>query len=223
MSDTENPTLRDAVEHWLLVLGSALLIAVGSGFIASTGRVPGWEQGIFHGINGLPDALESPMWLLQLPGLLFTPVIVAAVALVFRKWVLATMLVVFVPIKLFVEKGIVKQLVERQRPGTSICRGDTTCGNFRDVPIEGLSFVSGHAMVTGGIAAILLPYLPRRWRWIPVVIAALNATARVYLGAHNPLDVIGGCAIGVAIGALFHLVRLAIERSRSEADRPNAV
>ena len=33
--------------------------------------------------------------------------------------------------------------------------------------------------------------------------AVLNAIARVYLGAHNPLDVVGGGAIGVAIGVVL--------------------
>ena len=30
--------------------------------------------------------------------------------------------------------------------------------------------------------------------------------AQVYLGAHNPLDVLGGLALGVAIGALANLL-----------------
>jgi membrane-associated phospholipid phosphatase len=34
-------------------------------------------------------------------------------------------------------------------------------------------------------------------------VAALNAVARIYLGAHNPLDVVGGAGLGIAIaGAL---------------------
>ena len=54
-----------------------------------------------------------------------------------------------------------------------------------------------------GVAAMLWAVLPARWRWVPVVIAILNAVARVYLGAHNPLDVVGGGAVGVAIGVLL--------------------
>ena len=36
--------------------------------------------------------------------------------------------------------------------------------------------------------------LPRRWAMVAFVLAALNAVARVYLGAHDPLDVVGGAA-----------------------------
>jgi undecaprenyl-diphosphatase len=184
---------------WALVGG--VTVAVLAGAVASSGDVPGWEEAIFHAINDLPDWLKAPMWGFQLAGLLLVPIGIAVVAAVLRRFRLALALVLLVPLKLLVEKAVVKQLVERQRPGTSICELDTTCGNFRDVPLEGLSFVSGHAIITWSVATLLWPYLPGRWRWVPVGVAVLNSVARVYLGAHNPLDVVGGGAIGVALGA----------------------
>jgi membrane-associated phospholipid phosphatase len=33
-----------------------------------------------------------------------------------------------------------------------------------------------------------------------------NAVARVYLGAHNPLDVAGGAAIGLIIAAVLDMI-----------------
>ena len=56
------------------------------------------------------------------------------------------------------------------------------------------------------MATLLWPYLPGRWRWLPVAVALANAVARIYLGAHNPLDVVGGAGIGVALGALLTMV-----------------
>lgn len=217
---------------WMTTGAVALVVAVVAGIIASSGEVPGWEEAIFHAVNDLPDGLEAPMWVVQLAGLLFVPLGVAVVAAVFRKWWLVLALVAFVPLKLLVEKGIVKQLVERKRPGTTICGHDAsdpsafdaTCGNFRgDVPLDGLSFVSGHAIIAWGVTALLWTVLPGRWRWIPVVVASLNAIARVYLGAHNPLDVIGGGAIGVAIAAVLLLAIDAVRtptRTRSNESEP---
>ncbi len=213
---------------WAIAGIAALVVAVLAGIVASSGHVPGWEQGIFHAINDLPDWLEAPMWVFQLAGLLFVPLGVAIVAAAFKQWWLALALVVFVPLKLLVEKGVVKQLVERERPGTTICgyeatdakAFDPTCGHFRgDVPLDGLSFVSGHAIIAWGVAALLWAVLPSPWRWMPIVIASLNAIARVYLGAHNPLDVIGGGAIGIALAAglilLIDLVTSSTHNNRS--------
>src|SRR5205807_6285401 len=56
----------------------------------------------------------------------------------------------------------------------------------------GLSFVSGHAVLTAAVATVLMPVLPGRWRLLPWVAVALNGVARVYVGAHNPLDIVGG-------------------------------
>jgi membrane-associated phospholipid phosphatase len=185
-----------------VVAAGVLLLA---SLVASGGSVPSWEEEVFRAINDLPEWLEAPMWLFQLAGLLLVPAGVALVALVLRRFHLALALVLLIPLKLLVEKVVVKQLVERQRPGTTICDGDVTCANFRDVPTEGLSYVSGHAVIAWAVATLLWPYLPGAWRWLPVGIAAANALARVYLGAHNPLDVIGGGAIGVLLGLTLGL------------------
>lgn len=201
--DYEHPWRRT---EWWIAFGVAALVLVAAGLVARTGEVPGWEQSIFHAINDLPDFLETPMWLFQLTGLVAVPAAVAVVALVFRKWRLAVCLVALIPLKLFIERKVVKQVVERQRPYTSICKGDETCANFRDAPKEGLSFVSGHAIIAWGIATLLWPYLRGRWKWVPVGIAVLNSIARVYLGAHNPLDVVGGGAIGVMIGLALGMI-----------------
>jgi undecaprenyl-diphosphatase len=208
---THDDTNRRRRIQWAVVCAVATVFAAACGVVASSGEVPGWEAAIFHAINDLPDWLEAPMWVFQLAGLLLVPLVVAVGAAAFRRWRLAAALVVFVPLKLVMEKLVVKQLVERERPGTTICGApddfDETCGNFRgDVPLDGLSFVSGHAIIAWGVATLLWSVLPGRWRWLPVAIAALNAIARVYLGAHNPLDVIGGGAVGIAIGAVLVIV-----------------
>jgi membrane-associated phospholipid phosphatase len=183
-----------------------LVVAVASSAVASSGTVGVAEAWSFHAINDLPDALRWPMWGFQLAGLLAVPGLVAVVALSFRRWRLAAALVVLIPLKLFIEKVVIKQLVERERPGTTVCELDVTCGSFRDVPLRGLSFVSGHAIIAWAVATLLWTALPGRWRFVPFAVATANAIARVYLGAHNPLDVVGGGGVGVALGALLAVV-----------------
>jgi membrane-associated phospholipid phosphatase len=178
-----------------------LLLAVACGLVAADGRVPGWEREVFQAINGLPDWLYRPMWLVQLLGLLGVPVIVAVVALVWRKWRLALALLLLVPLKLFAERQVMKQLVERGRPG------QTEPGAvLRDVPPAGLSFPSGHAIVVFAVAVLVAPYLRGWWRVVPFGLAAMACVSRVYLGAHNPLDVVAGAGAGLLLGGLLTLL-----------------
>jgi undecaprenyl-diphosphatase len=140
------------------------------------------------------------MLLAQYLGVLGMPLVIAAGALAFRRWRLAVALVLVVPLKLAAER-VPKQLVQRERPGTTV-----PDAILRGVPHGGLSFVSGHAIITFAIAGLLALVLPRRWAVVAFVLATLNAVARVYLGAHNPLDVVGGAAVGLAIAAVLDLL-----------------
>jgi membrane-associated phospholipid phosphatase len=40
---------------------------------------------------------------------------------------------------------------------------------------------------------------------VPWILVAAVGLARIYLGAHNPLDVVGGAAVGLVLGGLLNL------------------
>src|SRR4030095_1892567 len=172
----------------------------GCALLVADGRVGSVEQAVFHAVNGLPGWLYQPMLLFQYLGVLAMPLVVAVGALALRRWRLAAALVLVVPLKLALER-VVKLLVQRERPGTTVADAI-----LRGVHPAGLSFVSGHAIITFAIAGLLALVLPRRWGIVAFGLATCNAVARVYLGAHNPLDVVGGAAIGLAIAAGLDLV-----------------
>ena len=184
------------LDVFAIVLGLVLVVA--SVVIARDGRVGDVEQKVFRAINGLPDWLRPVMTAMQYFGLLLLPVVVAIVAAIYRRWRLAIALVLVVPLKLFVEKQVLKQLVDRQRPG--VTEPDVT---LRGVPAHGQSFPSGHAIIAFAVAWLLFMSLPRGWRWVPIGIGGLVLIARVYLGAHNPLDVVAGAGAGLLIGAVL--------------------
>ena len=98
---------------------------------------------------------------------------------------------------------VVKAAVTRERPATSIGPDVNRRG---DVSITGEAFVSGHAVLVAALAMIVAPYLRGRWRWVPWIVVALVMITRVYVGAHNPLDVICGVGLGLGIGGLINLV-----------------
>jgi membrane-associated phospholipid phosphatase len=190
-----------------VVIAASLTVFAICAVVAADGQVRPVERAAFHAINGLPAWLYQPMLLFQYLGVLAMPLIVAVGALAFRRWRLAAALVLVVPLKLALER-VVKLLVQRERPGTTV-----PDAILRGVHPAGLSFVSGHAIITFAIAGLLALVLPRRWAVLGFVLASVNAVARVYLGAHNPLDVVGGAAVGLAIAAALDLV-LDVARDR---------
>jgi undecaprenyl-diphosphatase len=177
------------------------------------GKVSGIEKSVFHAVNDLPGALYPVLWPFQQLGVLVVGLIVAVVALVLRKYRLAIAAVLVTVLKLAAERAV-KAIASRQRPGTSIGGRVHLRG---DVHAAGESFVSGHAVLIAALAGIVTPYLPGRWKVVPWVLVGAVMITRVYVGAHNPLDVVGGAALGIALGGVANLVTGARRRAHGVA------
>jgi undecaprenyl-diphosphatase len=91
--------------------------------------------------------------------------------------------------------SLLKVLTTRVRP----CNAMPWCHTLPiDVPLDH-SFPSGHA--AGSFAfAVFVSRLERRAAWLLFPLASLIALSRVALGVHYPTDVLGGAALGAAIG-----------------------
>jgi membrane-associated phospholipid phosphatase len=77
---------------------------------------------------------------------------------------------------------------------------------IRGAAAHGRGFVSGHAAVVTALLAVAWPALGRRGRIVASALVAAVCLARVHVGAHLPLDVVGGAALGLAVGGVVRLV-----------------
>ena len=163
-------------------------------------RVDAVEGDAFRLVNDLPSAPFPIVWVpMQLGNLLVVPAAILA-ALAFRRWRLAAGLAL-AGAGVYVLAKVVKRFVERGRPSDVL---DEVV--VRGAAPHGLGFVSGHIAVVTALALVAWPWLPRWGRWAAGAAVAAVFFTRMYVGAHLPLDMVGGAALGVAVGALVRLL-----------------
>ncbi|MEA2460278.1 MAG: hypothetical protein QOH90_455 [Actinomycetota bacterium] len=183
-------------------------------------RLSPTETTVFRWFNDLPGFLYRPLWpFMQLGNFVVIPAAVV-VALLFRKWWLAAGIAALGLGKLYLGR-VVKTLVVRHRPEV-LLSGVAA----RDDSGVGQAFVSGHVVVAVGLATLIHPYLSPRWRAVAWTLAGLVAFGRLYVGAHFPLDVVGGAALGAGIACVVHTVLgppHAVRRERTAPETKDAV
>lgn len=169
--------------------------------LAAGGALSRVERTAFRIVNELPDWLDGPLRGVTQAGWLGAVPVAAAAAVALRRRRIAID-ITLAGVGAWVLAKAVKDLAHRGRPGVLL---DDVI--LRGVPAAGHGFVSGHAAVAAALATIAATQVDRRARRALWTLVWLVAVARVYSGAHFPLDVLGGAALGWTVAAAVRLAR----------------
>ncbi|MDE0803363.1 MAG: phosphatase PAP2 family protein [Acidimicrobiales bacterium] len=179
---------------WRLTAVAAGL-TVAAGLVATRSLVLG-EVAVTETINSLPslaiDGLEVVMQLGTRPAILLVAVV--AVVVTPGDWRRIAFAVVVAGALSWLGSDLAKDIVERPRPG----------GFAADVDVRdhatGFGWPSTHtAIAAGSLTAAALA--GRRGVAPALVVAGTVGIARMAVGVHLPLDIVGGLALGVAIAS----------------------
>jgi membrane-associated phospholipid phosphatase len=159
------------------------------------------EARAFRAVNGLPDALRGPAWIIMQFGTLGAAPAAAGAAWAAGERKLAWRLLAGGSATWALSK-VVKHNVRRPRPAMLLtgtrCRGKQAFG---------LGYLSGHAGVAVALGAAALPRFGAAGRAITTAVVPIVGLSRVYVGAHLPLDIVGGAALGLAVEAAVALIQ----------------
>jgi hypothetical protein len=167
-------------------------------------RVGEYERRAFRAVNGLPDQLYVPAWVIMQLGTFGAVPATAVAAWLAGDRRLAWRLAVGGSATWALAK-VVKQRVRRPRPA-DLLAGTRRRG--RDA--SGLGYLSGHAGVATALGAATFHRLGPTGRVIVLTVVPIVGLSRAYVGAHLPLDIVGGAALGLAVDAATVLTGRAV-------------
>ena len=201
------PRPRTAVVVGLLALGAVVV----SAWLATRTGAQEAQEGMVRWVNQPPPPLDA---LFALVSPLLRPLPLAVVTVLLLGWIVVTarsnvdrleVLRAAVVAVLIAEIStqVLKRLVSQARPYVVLPNLDTH-GYPRD-PV-GNAYPSAHTAVVVALACAMWPWLRSSQRIVAVVLVVLIPLDRVYVGAHWPIDLAGGAAVGLFAATVAWLV-----------------
>jgi membrane-associated phospholipid phosphatase len=178
----------------------ALAVFAWATLVAHHRTMTGWEVQLFRSVNNWPENRQHIFVVISLlGGSVWTPVGVVIVTFIMKMYRLCWRLAASV-IAAYAFAFLAKHAVGRARPQELLQHIHVRATE------SGMGFPSGHATIAAVVSLTLLPYLPKKWRWIPPLWIVLVMLSRLYLGVHAPLDVLGGVCVGVIVVSFIRIM-----------------
>ena len=176
-----------------LTVATVAAAAVGVGaWEARRGELRAAEARWFSGVNGISERWLVPAWAVMQAGSLGGALGIGGAVATSGHRDLGRRLALVGSLAWAASK-LVKPVARRGRP-SAVVDAARILGRAQ----TGLGYPSGHAAVAVAMASAAGSHVAPGWRvplWSGV---AVVAAARIYVGAHLPLDVAGGAALGLA-------------------------
>jgi membrane-associated phospholipid phosphatase len=190
-----------AYVRWNLIVLCVAIVVLATTVLVARHELAALEVRIFRAVNELPQGLHTVVWPFMQYGTFITIPALAVVALVFRRFRLALAILV-AGVGVYLVALVVKGFVDRGRPAALI-----TAVEERELfGADSLGYPSGHAAVAAALTVVVAAHLSVRWVIAALALGAIVLFGRIYVGAHLPLDVIGGAALGAIVGSVVNLV-----------------
>ena len=179
--------------------------------VAAKRGVPPWEHRTYRAINDLPDALAPFVWPPMQFGSFPSPFALGALAYWRNRRPEPAASIIAAGFAAWITAKGVKKLVGRGRPHDY----DSETNLRLWTEIDGsLGFVSGHAAVAVASAGIIHRYVSPSLGVAAYGLAAVVGFSRIYAGAHLPVDVLGGAALGVLVSESVIAAKLLVPADR---------
>ena len=162
-------------------------------------------------LNQPPPPLDA---LFAIVNPLLRPVPLAVLAMVLLGWVLATARSTAARLEILraavvsvllaeITAQVLKRLASQARPLAVMPNLDTH--GYPGDP-AGNAYPSAHTAFVVALACVLWPWLRPSQRVVAVVLVVLVPLNRVYIGAHWPIDLVGGAAVGLLAATITWLI-----------------
>lgn len=196
----EEVVATDPRRRNLVVLGVASVV-LALCTVAARAALTDAEVRVFRAANDLPQGLYAAVWPVMQYGTFITLPALAVVAMLFRRFRLAVAMLLS-GVGVYLLAIVIKSIVKRERPGAVLDAVEN-----RESFAEGsLGYPSGHAAVAAALTLVVSTHLSRRWTFVALALGIAVLFGRMYVGAHLPLDVVGGAALGAVAGSVVNLL-----------------
>lgn len=187
-----NPGDSDRIVRPAPVLATMVLLE--SARRARTKAVTPNEEEVFRVFNDASEHIHLPAWMVMQSGSL-AAVFVAFAGLMRRDKPATAALTLFTGFTVWLGVKKAKPSIGRGRPAAHL-EGVSVRGQDQ----TGFGYPSGHAAVALTLALIATKDCTKAVRAAGLATAGITGGARMYVGAHLPLDVAGGLSIGTLCG-----------------------